>query len=58
MLKIKSKRVTIQKRASELYFHMALYFTVNYAVQCDSKSADETLVCGTVYYAVLGGSNF
>ena len=55
--------------AIELYFHVVLFIML-YKVVLAFKSVDETLVCdhsnesyravlpcGTVYYAVQGGSN-
>ena len=57
-------------KAIEQYFHVVL-FIMRYKVVLTFKSVDETLVCdhsgvsycavlscGTVYYAVQGGSNF
>ena len=57
-------------KAFEQYFHVVL-FTMLYKVVLTFKSVDETLACdhsnesywavlscGTVYYAVQGGSNF
>ena len=62
--------VTIQMKAIEQYFHVVLFIML-YKVVLSFKSVDETLVCdhsnesycavlscGTVYYAVQGGSNF
>ena len=58
--------------AIEQHFHVVLFIML-YKVGLSSKSVDETLVCdrsietyqyravlscGTVYYAVQGGSNF
>ena len=56
--------------ATEQYFHVVLFIML-YKVAVTFKSMDETLVCdhsnesnravlscGTVYYAVQGGSNF
>ena len=55
---------------SHFYFHVVLFIML-YKVVLTFKSVNETLVCdyssesywavllcGTVYYAVLGGSNF
>ena len=57
-------------KATEHYFHVVLCITL-YKVVLTFRSVDETLVCdhsnesygavlscGTVYYAVQGGSNF
>ena len=57
-------------KAIEQYFHVVL-FIMRYKVVLTLKSVDETLVCnhsnesyravlscGTVYYAVQGGSSF
>ena len=58
-------------KAIEHYFHVVLFIML-YKVVLTFKSVDETLVvcnysnksywavlsCGTVYYAVQGGSNF
>ena len=57
-------------KATEQYFYMVLFIML-YKVVLTFKSVDETLVCyhsnesycallscGTVYYAVQGGSNF
>ena len=57
-------------KAIEQYFHVVLFIML-YKVLLTFKSVDETLVCdhsnesysavlscGTVYYAVQGGSNF
>ena len=57
-------------KAIEQYFHVVLFITL-YKVVLTFKSVDETLVCGhsnesyravlscgTVYYAVQGGSTF
>ena len=62
--------MTIQIKATEQYFHVVLFIML-YKVVLTFKSVDETLVCnhsnesyravlscGTVYYAVQGGSNF
>ena len=59
-----------QMKAIEQYFHVVLFIML-YKVVLTFKSLDETLVCdhsnesywavlscGTVYYAVQGGSNF
>jgi len=67
---IKPSCVTIQMKAIEQYFHVVLFIML-YKVVLSFKSVDETLVCdhsnesywavlscGTVYYAVQGGSNF
>ena len=60
----------IHMKAIELYFRVALFIML-YNVALMFRSVDETLVwdhsnenywvvlsCGTVYYAVQGGSNF
>ena len=60
----------IQMKTIEQHFHVVL-FTMLYKVVLTLKSANETLVCdhssegygavlscGTVYYAVQGGSSF
>ena len=57
-------------KATEQYFHVVLFIML-YKVVLTFKSVDDTLVCeysnesyravlscGTVYYAVQGGSNF
>ena len=62
--------VTIQIKAIEQYFQLVLFMML-YKVVLTFKSVDETLVrdhsnksycavlsCGTVCYAVQGGSNF
>ena len=62
--------MAIQMKAIEQYFHVVL-FIILYKVVLTFKSVDESLVCdhsnesywaviscGTVYYAVQGGSNF
>ena len=62
--------VSIQMKAIGQYFHVVLFIML-YKVVLTFKSVDETLVCdhsnesyravlscGTVYYAVQGGSNF
>ena len=62
--------MTIQMKAIEQYFHVVLFIML-YKVVLAFKSVDETLVCdhwnesywavlscGTVNYAVQGGSNF
>ena len=62
--------MTIQIKAIEQYFHVVLFIML-FKVVLTFKSVDETLVCdhsnesycgvpscGTVYYAVQGGSNF
>jgi len=63
------KSVTVQMKAIEQVFHVTLFVTLNKVV-LTLKSVDKTLVCdhsnesywvlscGTVYYAVEGGSNF
>ena len=60
----------INIKAIEQYFHVVLFIML-YKLVLTFKSVDETLVCdhsyesflavpscGTVYYAVQGGSNF
>jgi len=60
----------MQMKAIEQYFHVVLFITL-YKVVLAFKGVDETLACdhanesywavlscGTVYYAVQGGSNF
>ena len=60
----------IQMKATEQYCHVVLFIML-YKVVLTFKSVDETLVCdhsnesylavlscGTVHYAVQGGSNF
>ena len=67
---MKSYGVTIQMKASEQYFPVVLFIML-YKVVLTFKSVDEILKCdhsnesycairscGTVYYAVQGGSNF
>ena len=62
--------VIINIKAIEQYFHVVLFIML-YKLVLTFKSVDETLVCdhsiesywavlscGTVYYAVQGGSNF
>ena len=62
--------VTIQMKAIEQYVHVVLFIML-YKVVLTFTSVNETLVCdhlnesywavlscGTVYYAVQGGSNF
>ena len=62
--------MTIQRKAIAQYFHVVLFIML-YKVVLTFKSVDETpvcdhsnesycavLSCGTVYYAVQGGSNF
>ena len=62
--------MTIQMKTIDWYFHVVLFIML-YKVVLTFKSTDETLVCdysnenyrlvlscGTVYYAVQGGSNF
>ena len=62
--------MTIQMKAIERYFHVVLFIMLSKVV-LTFKSLDETLLCdhsnesywavlscGTVYYAVQGGSNF
>jgi len=69
-LRIKPYNATIQMKAIEQYFHVVLFIMLNKVVLA-FKSVDETLVCdhsnesywavlscGTVNYAVQGGSNF
>ena len=64
------KSVAIPVKAIEQYFHVVLFIML-YKVALTLKYVDETLVCdhlnesywavllcGTVYYAVQGGSNF
>ena len=66
----KSYGVTIQMKATEKYFPVVLFITL-YKVVLTFESVDEilwcdhsnesyraVLSCGTVYYAVRGGSNF
>ena len=67
---MKSCGVTIQMKATEQYFPVVLFIML-YKVVLTFKSVDEilkcdhsnesywaVLSCGTVYYAVQGGSNF
>ena len=67
---MKSYGVTIQMKATEQYFPVILFIML-YKVVLTFKSVDEILKCdhsnesycairscGTVYYAVQGGSNF
>ena len=67
---MKSYSVTIQMKATEQYFPVALFIML-YKVVLNFESVDEilwcdhsnesysaVLSCGTVYYAVQGGSNF
>ena len=67
---MKSYGVTIQMKATEQYFPVVLFITL-YKVVLTFESVDEilwcyhsiegywaVLSCGTVYYAVQGGSNF
>ena len=67
---MKSLSVTIQMKATEQYFPVVLFIML-YKVVLTFESADEilkcdhsnesywaALSCGTVYYAVQGGSNF
>ena len=62
---MKSYGVTIQMKATEQYFPVVLFITL-YKVVLTFESMDEILwcdhsnklSCGTVYYAVQGGSNF
>ena len=61
---------TFQMKATEQYFHVVLFIvmhkvvlafkSVNGTLVCDhsNKSYWGVLSCGTVYYAVQGGSNF
>jgi len=69
-LRIKPYNATIQMKVIEQYFHVVLFIMLNKVVLA-FKSVDETLVCdhsnesyravlscGTVNYAVQGGSNF
>ena len=66
---MKPQCVAIQIKATEQYVHVALFIML-YKVVLTCKSVDKTLVCdhsnesylavfscGTVYYAVQGGSN-
>ena len=67
---MKALFLTIQMYAIEQHFHVVLFIML-YKVVLTFKSVDETLVCGhsnesywavlscgTVYYAIRGGSNF
>ena len=62
---MKSYGVTIQMKATEQYFPVVLFIML-YKVVLTFESVDEILwcdhsnelSCGTVYYAVQGGSNF
>ena len=67
---MKSYGVTIQMKATEQYFPVILFIML-YKVVLTFESVDEilwwdhsnerywaVLFCGTVYYAVQGGSNF
>ena len=67
---MKSLSVTIQMKATEQYFPVVLFIML-YKVVLTFESVDEilncdqsnesywaVLSCGTVYYAVQGGSNF
>ena len=67
---MKSYAVTAQMKATEQYFPVLLFIKL-YKVVLTFESVDETLwcdhsnesywtvlSCGTVYYAVQGGSNF
>ena len=70
-MRMKPQCVTIQMKAIEQYFHVVLFIML-YNVALTFKFVDEILVCdrhsndsywavlscGTVYYAVQGGSNF
>ena len=67
---MKSYGVTIQLKATEQYFPVVLFImlykvvltfeSVNEILWCDhsNESYSAVLSCGTVYYAVQGGSNF
>ena len=67
---MKSLSVTIQMKATEQYFPVVLFImlykmvltfeSVDEILKCDhsSESYWAVLSCGTVYYAVQGGSNF
>ena len=67
---MKSQSVTIQMKATEQYFPVVLFImlyklvltfeSVDEIVKCDhsNESYWAVLSCGTVYYAVQGGSNF
>ena len=67
---MKPECVTIQMKAIVQYFHVVLFITL-YKVVLTCMSVDKTLVCdhssesycavplcGTVYYAVQGASDF
>ena len=67
---MKSLSVTIQMKATEQYFPVVLFIML-YKVVLTFESVDEilwcdhsnesywaVLSCGTVYYAIQGGSNF
>ena len=67
---MKSYGVTIQMKATEQYFPVVLFImlfkvvvtfeSVYVILKCDhsNESYCAVLSCGTVYYAVQGGSNF
>ena len=67
---MKSLSVTIQMKATEQYFPVVLFImlynviltfeSVDEILKCDhsNQSYRAVLSCGTVYYAVQGGSNF
>ena len=67
---MKSESVTIQMKATEQYFLVVLFImlykvvltfeSVDEILKCDhsNESYWAVLSCGTVYYAVQGGSNF
>ena len=67
---MKLSDVTIQMKATEQYFQVALFImlykvvltfeSVDKILKCDhsNESYWAVLSCGTVYYAVQGGSNF
>ena len=67
---MKSYGVTIQMKATEQYFPVVLFImlyktvltfeSVDEILECyhSSESYRAVLSCGTVYYAVQGGSNF
>ena len=67
---MKSYGVTIQMKATEQYFPVVLFImlynvvptfeSVDEILWCDHLNASywAVLSCGTVYYAVQGGSNF
>ena len=63
--------VTTEMKATEQYFPVVLFIMLQYKVVLTFESVDEILwydhsnesywaviSCGTVYYAVQGGSNF